>query len=115
MRACDAYGGNEAARQQMVKDCLDTPPELRQELTEHFRRVYEDAEEWQAERAAILEFDADLGRAEADKRAADLHAAWLVTDHAYKAHHWRCPTCIMAGQGRGPRCDVGDSRSNYFR
>lgn len=40
MRACDHYGDSEAAREQMVKDCLDTPPELRQELREHFERSY---------------------------------------------------------------------------
>ena len=40
MRACDHYGDGPAARQQMVKDCLDTPPELRQELREHFERSY---------------------------------------------------------------------------
>ena len=40
MRACDHYGDSAAARQQMVKDCLDTPPELRQELREHFINTY---------------------------------------------------------------------------
>ena len=39
MRACDHHGDSEAARQEMVKDCLDTPPELRQELQEHFQRA----------------------------------------------------------------------------
>ena len=40
MRACDHHGDSPAARQQMVKDCLDTPPELRQELRAHFIRAY---------------------------------------------------------------------------
>lgn len=40
MRACDHHGDSAAARQQMVKDCLDTPPELRQELREHFINTY---------------------------------------------------------------------------
>lgn len=40
MRACDHYNDSPAARQQMVRDCLDTPPELRQELREHFERSY---------------------------------------------------------------------------
>lgn len=40
MRACDHHGDSPAARQQMVRDCLDTPPELRQELLEHFERTY---------------------------------------------------------------------------
>ncbi len=40
MRACDRHGDSPAARQQMVKDCLGTPPELRQELREHFIRTY---------------------------------------------------------------------------
>ena len=40
MRACDHYGDGAAARQQMVKDCLDTPHELRHELREHFEKTY---------------------------------------------------------------------------
>lgn len=40
MRACDHWGDGPAAREQMVKDCLDTPPELRQELREHFDNTY---------------------------------------------------------------------------
>jgi hypothetical protein len=83
-------------------------PELRQhreELAAHLA----DAEEWKAERAAILEFDAGLSREEADVEAARLHAAWLVTDRVYQSHHWRCPACIAASQGRGLRCGVGAS------
>lgn len=40
MRACDHYNDGHAAREQMVKDCLDTPPELRGELREHFINTY---------------------------------------------------------------------------
>lgn len=40
MRACDHHNDSAAAREQMVKDCLDTPPELRQELLTHFERTY---------------------------------------------------------------------------
>lgn len=28
-------------------------------------------------------------------------------DHIYLRHHWNCPLCIAAGQGRGQRCAVG--------
>ena len=28
-------------------------------------------------------------------------------DHIYLRHHWTCPVCIAAGQGRGQRCAVG--------
>lgn len=28
-------------------------------------------------------------------------------DEAYLVHHWRCPHCISAGQGRGARCAQG--------
>ncbi len=69
----------------------------------------EDAAEWQDERAGILEFDAGLTREEAEAEAARLHAAWLVRDRLYQKHHWQCPTCCAAGQGRGLRCGVGAS------
>lgn len=45
MRACDHHGDSPAARQQMVRDCLDTPPELRQELLAHFRENYGGADD----------------------------------------------------------------------
>jgi len=33
---------------------------------------------------------------------------------AYHAHHFACPTCIAAGQGRGRRCATGlDLRRAY--
>lgn len=41
MRACDHWNDSPAARQQMVKDCLDTPPELRQELLDYFSTNYQ--------------------------------------------------------------------------
>lgn len=40
MRACNHYNDSPAAHQQMVEDCLATPPELRQELREHFINTY---------------------------------------------------------------------------
>ncbi len=67
----------------------------------------EDAAEWQAERAAILEFNAGLPREDAERLAAEMRAAWLVRDRIYQQHHFSCPTCIAAGQGRGLRCGVG--------
>jgi hypothetical protein len=32
---------------------------------------------------------------------------WLVLGQAYQSHHWNCPTCIAASQGRGLRCGTG--------
>ena len=32
---------------------------------------------------------------------------WLELDRAYQRHHFACPTCIAAGQGRGLRCGLG--------
>ena len=40
MRACDFHGDGEAAREQMRRDCLGTPPELRGDLLDHFRKTY---------------------------------------------------------------------------
>lgn len=36
-------------------------------------------------------------------------ADWIELDHAYHAHHFKCPTCIAAarGLGYGQRCGVG--------
>ncbi len=81
-------------------------PRLRQHRAE-LTAYLADAEEWKAERAGILEHDAGLSREEADAEAARLHAAWLVRDRAYQEHHWKCPTCVAASQGRGLRCGAG--------
>ncbi len=83
-------------------------PRLRQHR-EELTAYLADAEEWKAERAGILEHDAGLSREEAEAEAARLHAAWLVRDRAYQEHHWKCPTCVAASQGRGLRCGVGAS------
>lgn len=40
MRACDYWSDGAAAREQMVRDCLDTPPEERGALQAHFERAY---------------------------------------------------------------------------
>lgn len=53
------------------------------------------------ERAAIMEFDSSLTRAQAE-RLALLHTQYLL-------HHWGCKTCCAAGQGRGTRCTVGNA------
>ncbi|MDZ4145694.1 MAG: hypothetical protein U1D29_14360 [Burkholderiales bacterium] len=37
MRRCDQFNDSEAARQAMRDDCLATPPELRQDLLDHFQ------------------------------------------------------------------------------
>jgi hypothetical protein len=51
------------------------------------------------ERAAIMEFDGGMERAQAE-RLAKLHTDYLL-------HHWTCKTCCAAGQGRGERCAPG--------
>lgn len=40
MRACDAHGDGPAAREQMRRDCLATPPELRADLLGNLQRTY---------------------------------------------------------------------------
>lgn len=40
MRACDAHGDGEAAREQMRIECLEIPPNLRADLLDYFRRTY---------------------------------------------------------------------------
>ena len=56
-------------------------------------------EEAIAERAAIMEFDGGLERDQAEQMARS-HSQYMV-------HHWHCPTCCAAGQGRGNRCTTG--------
>jgi len=34
-------------------------------------------------------------------------ATWRELAQAYHLHHFNCPTCISAGQGRGLRCGTG--------
>jgi len=36
-------------------------------------------------------------------------ANWRELAAEYHAHHFHCPACIAAGQGRGLRCGVGMS------
>lgn len=40
MRACDAHGDSPEAREQMRRDCLETPPHLRADLLQHLRAAY---------------------------------------------------------------------------
>ena len=40
MRACDRWGDGVAAREDMRRQCLDTPEHLRSGLLAHFERVY---------------------------------------------------------------------------
>lgn len=39
MRVCDAWNDSEAAREQMRQDLLQTPPHLRADLLEHFKKT----------------------------------------------------------------------------
>lgn len=40
MRACDAHDDSPEAREQMRRDCLETPPHLRADLLQHLRAAY---------------------------------------------------------------------------
>lgn len=40
LAACDHHGDGEAARQEMVQQCLEVPAHLRAELHQHFIRTY---------------------------------------------------------------------------
>ena len=42
MRACDAWKDGPEAREQMRRDCIDTPPHLRADLRDHFNQTYGD-------------------------------------------------------------------------
>ena len=59
----------------------------------------QDEQELIEERAAIMEYDGGVERTQAE-RLAKLHTDYLL-------HHWQCPNCCGAGQGRGQRCTVG--------
>ena len=51
------------------------------------------------ERFAITEHEAGL--------APDLAAVMAKRHCDFLLHHWKCLSCIVAGQGRGQRCEVG--------
>lgn len=42
MRACDFHGDGEAARKEMRRDCLATPPHLKADLLAYFISTYGD-------------------------------------------------------------------------
>lgn len=40
MRCCDRHGDSAQAREDMAKDCANTPAHLRADLRDHFKRAY---------------------------------------------------------------------------
>lgn len=40
MRACDHHKDKPEAREQMRRECMDTPPHLRADLRDHFNQTY---------------------------------------------------------------------------
>lgn len=48
MRCCDHHGDGPAAREEMKRQCLEIPPNLRAELLAHFERTYptQEADPW---------------------------------------------------------------------
>ena len=40
MHACDVWNDTEKARDQMRRDCLETPPHLRSDLLDYFKSAY---------------------------------------------------------------------------
>ena len=40
MRACDAWNDTTQAREEMRRDCLETPPHLQGDLLQHLKRSY---------------------------------------------------------------------------
>lgn len=40
MRACDVWNDSTEAREQMRRECAETPPHLRADLLDHFRKTY---------------------------------------------------------------------------
>ena len=40
MTACDCWGDDDEARDQMRQDCIDTPPQLRADLLDYFQKEY---------------------------------------------------------------------------
>lgn len=40
MRACDAWNDTDQAREQMRRECLETPPHLRADLLDQLRHTY---------------------------------------------------------------------------
>lgn len=40
MAACDHHGDGPEAREQMRRECMETPPHLRADLLDHFRKAY---------------------------------------------------------------------------
>lgn len=42
MRACDHHGDGPEAREQMRRECHETPPALREDLRDHLKQTYRD-------------------------------------------------------------------------
>ncbi len=94
MRACDAHGDDEAAREAMRADVLATPPELRDDLLAYFIGTYGPPAPAQAPAPTP-----------APKPQAD--PVWKGLHATYMQHVSTCATCIAAGKGYGLRCGAG--------
>ena len=98
MSVCDLHGDSEVAREDMRRECMATPDELKPDLLEHFRFVNPQS------RPQASPPEPTLKKATGPTTAPD---GWRELAARYQAHHFSCKACCGAGQGRGLRCEVG--------
>ena len=98
---CDLHGDNSEAREAMLRDCMETPEDLKPDLLEHFRFVKPQSRQTPAPVPAPEQKKAP--------EPPSNPAAWRELAEAYNAHHFACKTCCAAGQGRGLRCGTGSA------
>lgn len=100
MSVCDLHGNSEVAREDMLRECMATPDELKPDLLEHFRFVNSQS------RPQASPPEPELKKA---TEPANVPDGWRELAALYHAHHFSCKTCCGAGQSRGQRCEVGSA------
>ena len=107
MQTCDVWKDGPEAREEMRKQCLETPPHLRADLLEHLESQLSD------ERLTTQGVIAPAGEHNAanDSQHASksefLNAKARELAATYYLHHFSCATCIAAGRGYDERCADG--------
>jgi hypothetical protein len=105
MKRCDQFGDSEAAQAEMAQQVSELSPAMQADLLAHFEQTTSILKQTSkaTDQAHARDFESTV------KTPAWHHvdAPWRELADAYHLHHFKCTTCISAGQGRGLRCGVG--------
>jgi hypothetical protein len=105
MLRCDQFGDSDQAREQMRQDCLSLSPAMQQDLLAHFAQTTTAPTDGPKSTDQVPAPDRQPTAKAPPWHHIDVE--WHRLAEVYHLHHFGCPTCISAGQGRGLRCGAG--------